>query len=339
MNSILVAGIPFVSAADKGTADGIPGQFSSPAGIAVDANYYYVADGTNKTIRRISRNTGYVETIAGVAGLAGTADGNRAVARFRWPMELLLSGTTLYISDFTNNCIRAIDVSNSNFPVTTVLGLCGTGNSGAADGIGTNARFSQMAGMAIVGGFLYVTDFGNSTIRRVQLSDMQVTTVAGTAGSIGTTDDVGAAARFRTPWGLTHYHDLVAGDVLFITDQGNHTIRRMKLSDYSVTTIAGVAHDPGFVNSVVGLLAKFNSPWGITNDGQALYVADSANRAVRKISLNDYSVTTFFGDPSFVADTFGALSDTEVSTLSALNYDTDLGLLGTTLSAVFRIGQ
>lgn len=334
MTSALVAGVAYQSNTDTGSANGTPGKFNFPSGITADSNYYYVADSFNKTIRRINRNTGNVETIAGAAGVGGTADGNGSAARFSWPMDLILSGSTLYVSDYTNHCIRTVDVSSVNFTVTTVLGLCGT--SGTTDSYGPAARFNDMTAMEIVGSFMYVSDYGNSTIRKVQLSNMQVTTVAGTAGTTGTADGTGSAVRFHSPWGLSHYSDPVDGDVLFIVDQINHTIRRMKLSDYSVTTVAGSVSNPGFVDAV-GLSAKFYQPWGLTNDGQYLYVGDSGNRAVRKVALSDYTVTTFFGGPSLIYDSFGTLSAMGLSAASALHYDVDLGLMGTTQSAVYHV--
>src|SRR5437016_2368667 len=81
--------------------------------------------------------------------------------------------------------------------------LAGNGTSGSAHGTGADARFSLPAGVAVdtSGNNIYVADTSNNTIRKIT-SDGVVTTLAGTAGIAGSTDDTGAAARFNTPLGV-----------------------------------------------------------------------------------------------------------------------------------------
>lgn len=328
----LLAGQAFANMGSIGSADGIPGKFQMPTGIAIDANYAYISDTGNNTIRRVNRSTGSVQTIAGSASASGTANGNGAAARFEWPMEIHLDGSTLYISDSYNYCIRAIDVSNVLFPVTTVAGLCGT--QGFTDGIGTAARFNEPGAIVKVGGNLYIADAENHTIRKIQLSNMQVSTVAGTVGSAGFADGTGTSAKFRHPRGLTAYLDAIDGYVLFIADRDNHVIRRMVLATDVVATVAGSAGVLGFVD---GSSAKFSSPWALANDGTSIYVSDSANNAIRKIRISDYEVATIFGSPSSTGDVFGPLVSTQAYAPYGLHFDGDAGLLGLTQSALFRI--
>jgi len=124
------------------------------------------------------------------------------------------SGGNFYICDTANHCIRKISAAGV---VTTFVGKAGT--SGTTDATGENARFnSPTAITADSGGTFYVTDSGNSTIRKIT-TDGVVTTFAGTAGSVGSTDGVGAAARFNSPKGIVLVVNAAGTAIeLYVTD-------------------------------------------------------------------------------------------------------------------------
>ena len=104
-------------------------------------------------------------------------------------------------------------------------------------------------------------------------------TLAGLAGSPGSTDGTGSAARFNTPWGVA----VDGAGTVYVADALNHSIRRITPSG-TVSTFAGLAGSPGFVNAS-GNDARFSSPAGVAVDGTGtLYVADSGNHAIRKIT-------------------------------------------------------
>ena len=105
--------------------------------------------------------------------------------------------------------------------MTTLAGSAGS--SGSADGTGAAASFSQPAGVAVDGdGNLYVTDAGNRTIRKVTPAG-EVTTLAGSAGSSGSVNGIGPAARFSFPTGV-----VVDGDGnLYVIDNSGSTIRKV----------------------------------------------------------------------------------------------------------------
>ena len=144
---------------------GAAARFVGPAGIAVDAaGTVYVSDSDNHTIRQITA-AGVVSTLAGSAGVSGSADGVGSAARFFLPSGLALDGAgNLYVADCINHTIRKIAIATAT--VTTLAGQAGS--VGYADGAGTAARFNFPFGLAIDGsGNLVVGDLGNSTLRRV----------------------------------------------------------------------------------------------------------------------------------------------------------------------------
>jgi sugar lactone lactonase YvrE len=168
--------------------------------------------------------------------------------------------------------------------ITTVAGTPGT--SGSADGTGSAASFSKGGAVAVdSAGNVYVADQWNSTIRKVTPAGV-VTTIAGSPGVRGSSDGVGLAAFFNYPFGIA----VDAAGNVFVADQWNHTIRRITPSGV-VTTLAGVAGQPGGADGV-GSAARFAAPSGLTIDAAGnLYVADRDNAAIRKITPAGVVVT------------------------------------------------
>jgi sugar lactone lactonase YvrE len=226
-----------------------------------------------------------VTTIAGAAGAPGSADGTGAAARFNNPFGITLDGANLYVADTYNNTIRKIVISTG--AVTTIAGTAGP--PGSADAIGAAASFFAPAGTTTDGANLYVTDYGNHTIRKIVISTGTVTTIAGAAGAMGSADGTGAAATFSRPFGIT-----TDGANLYVTDWDNHTIRKIVISTGAVTTIAGTAYVIGWADGT-GAAALFYYPLGITTDGTNLFVADTDNHTIRKIVISTGVVTTIAG--------------------------------------------
>ncbi len=129
------------------------------------------------------------------------------------------------------------------------------------------------------------------------------TTLAGVAGTSGSTDGSGSAARFFTPTGVAVDR---AGNV-YVGDLHNHVIR--KITPFGVvTTFAGLAGVPGTVINGTGSAARFNSPRGVAVDSAGnVYVADSQNYAIRKITP-DGVVTTLAGGIAGGVDGTGAIA-------------------------------
>jgi sugar lactone lactonase YvrE len=268
------------SAGSIGSTDGVgsAARFDLPKGIATDGTNLYVAEYANNTIRKVVISTGAVTTIAGSAGSSGSTDGVGSAALFYWPEGIATDGANLYVAEWANNTIRKVVISTAD--VTTLAGYAsswGSGGSGNTDGIGSAARFMAPSGIATDGTNLYVTDSYNHTIRKVVISTAAVTTLAGSAGSQGSTDGTGSAARFSFPGGIA-----TDGVNLFVADKSNHTIRKVAIAVRAVTTVAGSAGSPGSADGT-GSAARFYSPSGIATDGSNLYVTDMYNYTIRAV--------------------------------------------------------
>jgi sugar lactone lactonase YvrE len=251
------------AAGQPGSADGPSGaaRFNNPRGIAIDpAGDLYVGDTGNHTIRRIT-SAGEVSTLAGSAGVPGTADGVGGAAGFSFPGGVALDGLgNLYVADTDNHTIRRIALPGT---VSTLAGTAGIG--GVTDGMGTTAQFHDPGDVvADSAGNVYVADSSNHIIRKITPAG-DVTTFAGTANAQGAEDGTGAAARFSYPWGIARD---AAGTLYVAEGPANHTIRKVT-AGAEVTTLAGAAELSGRVDAQ-GPLARFVNP-------QALAVGAAGN--------------------------------------------------------------
>jgi len=228
-------------------------------------------------------------TLAGRAGVGGSADGAGQQARFRLPNSVAadLSGN-LYVADTANNTIRKIAPDGV---VTTLAG--DSASHGDTDGDGEVARFWAPFGLAVDGdGNVYVADTANNLIRKIT-PDGDVSTLAGLAGHPGAKDGSGAGARFRNPWGLAVDGQ---GNVL-VADMSNDTLRKITPAGV-VSTLAGQAGVSGNLDGP-GSQAQFNAPYGVAVDKAGnVYVSDSGNNAIRKISSAGV-VSTLAGLPGY----------------------------------------
>jgi hypothetical protein len=216
-----------------------------------------------------------------------------------YPWGITTDGTHIYVTDFDDHTVKKIDPATG--AVSILAGASGA--SGSADGTGSAARFWAPVGITHDGTNLYVTDAGNATIRRVNPSTGAVTTIAGTAGSTGSTNGTGTAARFFDPVGIT-----TDGSNLYVAERGNNLIRKIVIATAEVTTLAGTSGTPGGFVDGTGTAARFAGPMMITTDGTNLFVADTLNHAIRKIVIATGAVTTVMGSPATNGHADGSLS-------------------------------
>jgi len=130
-------------------------------GVLLPSYELLITDPTNSNIRLLNINSNVVTNVAGT-GAPGNTDGDTSVATFTRPIDVTCdSNSNIYVVDSFSNVIRKIAGSC----VTTFAGTAGV--SGSANGTGAAASFRSPAGIIFSNGMLYVTDFGNSTIRAV----------------------------------------------------------------------------------------------------------------------------------------------------------------------------
>lgn len=259
------------TAGPGGSTDGTGAAalFKAPAGAVADASgNLYIADEANNAIRRMAPN-GQVTTLA-ITGLAAPS----AVA-------VSPSGATLYVADSGNNQIRAVTLASGQVATLAISGL------------------DVPSGLAVgPEGNLYIANTGACTIIKVAGGAQSI--LAGSAGSAGTLDGIGAGARFNLPTGLAVSAD---GATLYVADTANSTIRAIDVFSRQVATIAGAAQQPGTADGAPAE-ARFNTPEALALDAAGnLYVADTGNNTVRKIALRTNAVTTTIAGTAGVGGT------------------------------------
>jgi hypothetical protein len=290
-------------------ATGTNALFYGPAGVAVDgAGNVYVADYFNQTIRQVTA-AGVVSTIAGLAGSYGSADGTNSAARFWNPMGVAVSGTNtamVYVADSGNGTIRALTLTGATWGAST---LAGSASTGSVDATGSAARFYWPDAAAVDSlGNTYVADTQNGTIRKVT-ADGVVSTLAGSPGNFGSADGMGADARFNGPQGIA----TDSAGTVYVADTGNATIRKVTAAGV-VTTLAGSAGNLG-IDDGTGSAARFCTPQGLAvGSGGTVYVADSWNHTIRKITAAGV-VSTLAGKPGDYGSSDG--TDSSVGTNTA----------------------
>lgn len=277
------------SVGSPGIQDGVGAAagFQNPFGVAVDANgNVFVSDASSDTIRKISPAAA-VSTVAGQAPLQDSVDGTGANAGFVFfasNAAAIDASGNVFVSDDAGT-IRQITPSGQ---VTTFAGTAYTPGAGSG-GQGAQAVFSVPAGVAVdSAGNLFVADSGNHVIRKLNAVALE-STFAGAAGVIGSQDGVDINARFNNPAGLAFDG---AGN-LYVSDSEDNTIRKITPQGV-VSTLAGTAGVTGNGNGL-GAAAAFFAPIGLAVDASGnVYVADSGNHLIRKISASG-TTTTFAG--------------------------------------------
>jgi len=286
-----------------------------------------MTDFSNVSLSEISIKDGterfglYFGTLAGTAGVLGSADGTGSAARFYFPSGIAVTTAgNLFVADQQNQTIRKVTKAGV---VTTLAGTVGV--TGSVDGTGTNARFYYPFGIAVTtAGNVFVADTYNHTIRKITSTGI-VTTFAGSAGNIGSADGTGSAARFNFPFGIA----IDKAGNLFVADSENSTIRKVT-SVGVVTTLAGSAGAPGSADGT-GSAARFDDPYGVYADTAGnVFVADTGNHTIRKV--------TSAGVVTTLAGTAGAPGSAD-GTGSAARFNNPIGISVSTAGNLFVVDE
>lgn len=296
-----VAGSACGFAGDSGPATSA--RLNYPFGVAVDSTgNIYIADTFNNRIRKVS-TTGIITTIAGNGTFAFGGDGGPATsAQLGEPNDVTVdSAGNLYIVDTFNNRIRKVSVSGT---ITTVAGN-GTAGISGDNGPATSAQLDYPSAAALdSAGNIYIADYQSSLIRKIS-GNGTITTVAGNT-KYGFSGDSAPAtnAQFDPVVGI----NLDSAGNVYITDAENCRIRRV--AGGIVTTVAGsgicgFGGDNGPATS-----ALLNSPFGrnAVDSAGNLYIADSNNNRIRKVSNGVITTVAGTGRAGFAGDNGPAVS-------------------------------
>jgi sugar lactone lactonase YvrE len=257
----------------------------------------------------------------------GSLDGTGSGARFNGPQGIAAdTAGNLYVAEPASALLRKIT------PQGVVTTLAGTrGAIGYADAAGAAARFNDPSRLAVDStGTLYVTDSGNSAIRRVTPAGV-TSTVAGD-GTCGSADGSGGLARFCRPRGIA----LDKAGNLWVADSGNHLLRRIDAAG-KVSTVAGT---PGVCGSRDGRGgdAQFCDPQDVGVDAWGnVYVVDTGNSTIRMVKPNG-DVSTLAGQAGQCQAVDGSNGVSRLCAPSGITVDgNDLYIADTGNSTIRRI--
>ncbi len=268
-------------------------QLQTPEALAVGGGgNIYVADAADDEVRKITPS-GVITRIAGTGVGCTTApacgDGGPATsARLGFPEGVAVdSAGDVYIADFVDNEVRKVA------PSGTITTIAGTGSQCAAPpacgdgGPATSARLRPY-GVAVRGGTVYITDYGDNEVRRVS-PDGTITTVAGTGivcPSMGVCGDGGSAtsAQLNQPSGIA----IDAAGNVYVSDTGDQRVRKISPSG-TISTIAGTGvvctTAPACGDGGAATLAQLRNPFGVSVDPAGnVYIADATDQAIRRVA-------------------------------------------------------
>ena len=279
-------------------------RMNGPRGLAPDynASVLYIADEFNKRIRLAYPNL-TVSTLAGT-GVSGYLDGPCNEARFSSPTGLGLDNSTgtLYIADYNGHRIRGINVSFSPCIVFTVAG---SGVAGVSSGPYASAQFSSPYSMVAWRGDVWVSD-SYPGIRWLNSSGRNVVNLM--SGVSGFVDGPCPQARTTFTRGVSIALDAAGRpEILYFIDMPGNRVRAMLLSPCTVSTLAGSPLGLAGWADGVSTVALFHNPWAAWLDpsSQSLIVADSNNNRLRRVLLQNGTVSTIAGTGIFLWSTQG----------------------------------
>jgi hypothetical protein len=270
-------------------------QIYYPHNLALDAaGNIYFPDYGNARIRKINIGTGLISTVAGTGTSGFNGDGIVATnAQINQPTSLTfdISGN-LFFTDRANQRVRKITISTGI--ITTVAG---TGVSGY-NGDGIAATTAQLSGPNEVAfdaaGNLYISDWFNQRIRKVDMSTGIILTIAGTGVSGYNGDGIAASsAQINGPCGIAFDN---AGNIYFAEYSSSSRIRKITLSSGLISTIAGTGTAGYSGDGSAAIAAQLSWPAYISFDGaDNLYIGDDNNFRIRKITSSTGLISTIAG--------------------------------------------
>lgn len=223
-------------------------QLNRPQGITADASgNIYFTDTYNSRIRKINASTGIISTIAGTGAAAYSGDGGPAInAGIPYPADVSIDGSRnlYFVEVFGGNTSRVRKINSVTGIITTVAGNGAYSFSGDG-GPATSASLFDPSGIVVDGpGNIYISEYDDSRIRKVDVNTGIINTIAGT-GVNGFSGDGGSPlnAQLYYPLGLC----LDTNGDLYIADSDNQRIRKISNTITllpSLTTAVSISSTP-----------------------------------------------------------------------------------------------
>jgi sugar lactone lactonase YvrE len=257
-------------------------QLNTPSGVFLDQQgNLYIADSANNVIRRVDAQTNFITTVAGTGDAGYAGDGGAATtAQLNYPTDVAVDAAgDIFIGDYQNQCIR--EVNGQTGTITTVAGNGIAGYSGDG-GSATSAELNYPAGVALgLTGDIFIADYTNNRIRRVDARSGLITTVAGN-GTGGYSGDGAAAtsAELNMPSGVF----IDQSGAIFIADSVNNLVRRVDANSGLIATVAGNGTAGFSGDGSLAISAELSFPMGVAVDATGqMWIADSTNNRIRQV--------------------------------------------------------
>ncbi|GAB4298373.1 MAG: hypothetical protein Kow0090_13830 [Myxococcota bacterium] len=272
--------------------DAAKALISKPTGVALDnQGNVYIADTGNSRIRKIDAKTKTVSTIAGNEEKSYLGDGGPArKASLKYPADVAVDALgNIYIADTENHAVRKIDRSTGNITTVAGIGMPGLDREVAAN----KARLNTPIAITLdIRGNLYIADFGNAIVRKVDVVSGKISIVAGSGMTGFKGGGAATEVNLDEPAGIA----VDRRGFIYISARGAHRILRVNptnnvLDVYAGTGEAGFSGDGGAAKE-----AKLYGPTGLALDSEGnLYFADSKNNRIRKIDARSGIISTVAG--------------------------------------------
>ncbi len=257
-----------------------------------------------------------INTFAGNGTAGKTGDGGLAISAELynpWGVCVDKSGNA-YISDYLNNKVRKVDAAGiiTTFAGTGIAGYLGDGGPAAA------AELNKPSAIAVdTSGNVYVSDLGNSVVRKITVATGIISTIAGTGVAGYNGDNIAAtAAKINDPQGLF----VDAQGNVFIGDANNYRVRKVTASSGLISTVAGNGSGGFSGDGGPATNATFFFPAAVYVDATGnIFISDYLNGRVREVYAGTGNVNTIAGNGSY-----GVTGDGGLATAAGMTYASGL---------------